>query len=206
MESGDYLTTPDFSFQDEAVSRVISDFKKNPQFRNLVIVPTGGGKTIIAIKVVNKMIEQGLITNKEYVIWVTHRINLRAQVKEEISDPKNIKKYKLNKNLHTILKVCMKKEASEILSGSRNSGCRLLIIDEAHHSAAPTYKPFFRNKIGILGLTATPTRTDSYQLEFDSVSYSISFSELVQKGVIIKPVFENVYTTETIDVKSLDQS
>ena len=127
-------------------------------------------------------------------------------MKDELSDPKNIEDYKLQRDLHNTLKICMKTEAAQILNSNKGEDCILLIIDEAHHSAAPSYKPFFNNKIGILGLTATPTRTDDSQLEFEAVSYSISFNELVERGVIIKPVFENFYTNNTIDVTSLDQS
>ena len=199
------MMKPDYSFQEDAVANLLKDFKEKPYGKFLLIIPTGGGKTITAMKTVSSMLKNNRLNKDDIVIWIVHLKTLKMQVEKTLSDQNNIKSYDLDKNLKDVIKVCMKKEAEKILHKDSKK-CKLLVIDEAHHSAANSYKQFFRNDLGVLGLTATPTRTDDKGLDFDSVSYSISFRELVNRGVIIKPEFESVHTNQTINISSLSES
>ena len=73
---------------------------------------------------------------------------------------------------------------------ANNSNIKLLIIDEAHHAVVTNvmYGPLFEYpSLGILGLTATPSRHDGQPLEFDRESYSIGFPDLIEKQIIISP-------------------
>lgn len=71
----------------------------------------------------------------------------------------------------------------------------LLVIDEAHHSVAPTYEKVidvakrFNPSLKILGMTATPTRTDQYGLAkvFSNVADQITIEELVASGDLLYP-------------------
>ena len=195
------MSTPDYSFQEDAVNNIVNDLRENPNSRLLVVIPTGGGKTITALKSINSLIESGLLKENDGVLWATHLTPLKDQVQEELNKNADI----LGK-VGTILKICMKTEAINILKADRIGKYKLLIIDEAHHSAANTYKEFFQKKIGILGLTATPTRNDDSNLEFDKVTYSINFRELIERGVIIKPIFEKANTGTKILAKNIDLS
>ena len=51
--------TNKYEFQDVAISNIVSDFKKNSSSRLLLVIPTGGGKTLTAIRSVNEMILNG---------------------------------------------------------------------------------------------------------------------------------------------------
>ncbi len=65
---------------------------------------------------------------------------------------------------------------------------RFAVIDEAHHVAAKSYQPLFdRPGLGILGLTATPSRHDGQPLQFSRESFSIGFPDLVSMGVLLRP-------------------
>ena len=67
----------------------------------------------------------------------------------------------------------------------------LLIIDEAHHAAASSYGEIVENtSIPGLWLTATPNRTDNLPIGIDGIAYEITYAELFDLGVIIKPKFE----------------
>lgn len=46
---------------------------------------------------------------------------------------------------------------------------------------------FDRPGLGILGLTATPSRHDGQPLQFTRESYSIGFPDLVSMGVLLRP-------------------
>jgi len=71
----------------------------------------------------------------------------------------------------------------------------LLLLDEAHHAAAPTWRAIIeaaRKKnpeVMIGGLTATPERGDKKSLRsvFDNVADSVSIRELVQLGFLVPP-------------------
>jgi superfamily II DNA or RNA helicase len=71
----------------------------------------------------------------------------------------------------------------------------LLVIDEAHHAASPSYRAIIdavlgRNpKAGICGLTATPNRGDGQGLRevFSNVSDQITLGEMIASGHLVPP-------------------
>ncbi len=72
----------------------------------------------------------------------------------------------------------------------------LLVVDEAHHIAAPTYQRVIdqarkRNpRVKILGVTATPERSDKKGLAsvFNNVADVVTIGELVRSGHLVPPV------------------
>jgi rRNA maturation endonuclease Nob1 len=71
----------------------------------------------------------------------------------------------------------------------------LLIIDEAHHTAAKSYQAIvdrakaLNPDVMIAGFTATAQRGDKAPLRktFDNVADQISLSEMIQAGILVKP-------------------
>ena len=188
---------PDWSFQEDAISSLVGYFRHEPFSSNLLVIPTGGGKTLTAIRTISRLLDLHLLHSKDKVVWTVHSKFLRAQAEQVLNNQENYVKFKLNKNLPNVIEVRMKDDARKTLAFHFKERYKLLIIDEAHHSAANTYKEFFTyRKLGILGLTATPTRNDDSKLEFQRMAYSITFGELVKRGVIIKPEF----ITEKTDI------
>ena len=86
-----------------------------------------------------------------------------------------------------------------------------VVIDEAHHAAANSYLPIFKDQygqqtqMGVLGLTATPSRHDGVPLDFEEEIYSISFGELVDRGVILLPEIIKIKGEEFTDIHSLHE-
>lgn len=195
---------PDWSFQEDAINNIVQDFTINPSSKNLLVIPTGGGKTLTAIRAINRMVEAGLLTEKDRVLWTVHRITLKTQTENVLRNEEYKKKFNFKKNIEKILVVKMKEEAKKMMQADCDDIIKLLIIDEAHHAAANGYRDFFARKIGILGLTATPTRTDESILEFDKVSFSITARELIKRGVILEPNFVSCYTNQIVKIASLD--
>jgi hypothetical protein len=84
-------------------------------------------------------------------------------------------------------------EAEKHLAVDNN--IKLVVIDEAHHAAPKniSYRPIFAHSgLGILGLTATPSRHDGEPLEFERESFSIGFPDLVKKGIVLKPEIRKI--------------
>ncbi len=73
----------------------------------------------------------------------------------------------------------------------------LIIIDEAHHQAANTYQELikFFDAANIIGLTATPFRSDGKKVDGESI-YTYHFSDAVKKGYIRNVKVSNVSPSE----------
>jgi len=195
---------PDWSHTNDAIEKIVKSFVKKNTSRFLLVLPTGGGKTLTAIRAINELINCNQLNVKRRALWVVHTKALRIQAEKVINLAENISTYKFNDNLSQILEVRMIKRGAQTLYGSHIDEYRLIIVDEAHHSEAASYQSFFRNDMGVLGLTATPTRNDGRELKFDDdLYYSISFRELVKRGVLIKPKIISINTNITINTRDL---
>lgn len=171
-------------FQKDAVKAIRNDFVDKLNGRYLLVIPTGGGKTFTAVKAINDLYLNNVLSrNTDKVYWVAHRKELLTQAEATFV------KYSNQSGIENIcgedVELCM---LSEMQHKITNNSLKLVVIDEAHHGAANSYKKIFdRKDIGILGLTATPTRHDGKPLEFEKESFSIGFPDLVKKGIILKP-------------------
>jgi type III restriction/modification enzyme restriction subunit len=67
----------------------------------------------------------------------------------------------------------------------------LVVVDEAHHAAAPSYEPIFTDVAAPgLFLTATPNRMDNLPIGIDEIAYTITYRELFERGCVIEPIFD----------------
>ena len=188
-------------FQAVAVSNIVEDFGEDLRGRYLLVVPTGGGKTFTAVKAINALFAARLFNPLEdRVAWIAHRRELLSQAENAF------RQYELKHpdrpTSSSQITYLMLSQVKEHITNSIDT--KLVVIDEAHHGAANSYQPIFaRPDVGVLGLTATPTRHDGRQLEFTRESYSIGFPDLVNLGVILRPIVETIrggrYDIQTID-------
>jgi hypothetical protein len=76
----------------------------------------------------------------------------------------------------------------------------LVVVDEAHHAAAPSYAPIFGDRpMRGLFLTATPNRADSLPIGIDEIAFNITYRELFARGVIVEPIFDEPITIDDLD-------
>ena len=169
--------------------------------RKAVVIPTGGGKTVIFASYALKYDFKTLI--------VAHRTELIYQTKSafETLDPAcevGIVMGKLNETDKQITIASIQTLARRERLRQLPTDYDLIIVDEAHHATANSYlRLFYRyglidlyacgvaNGKGIqtywdpnrtlLGVTATPERTDKESLDavFDEVAYRISIADLI---------------------------
>ncbi len=139
--------------------------------------PTGSGKTSMALLAAKAL--QAEIP--ELVVgWVAMRRNLLGQASAENTD-KEI-------NVENIHFVSMFDSKPKQLIEQRQGKKLLLIVDESQHDAASSMahlhnvlRPEF-----VLGMTATPFRTDRVKLCFDSIVTDIGIHQLIQSGYLSK--------------------
>lgn len=140
--------------------------------------PTGSGKTVMGLLGCKALQTEF----PDLVIgWVAMRRNLLAQASRE-----NMEKGINVDNIHF---VSMFDKNPEKLVDAKAAGKRvLLVIDEAQHDAASSMahlhniiEPDF-----IMGMTATPFRTDRMKLCFDKVIKDAGIHQLIQDGYLSK--------------------
>ena len=94
-----------------------------------------------------------------------------------------------------------------------------LIIDEAHHSTAKSYRKIINyvekaaSNIKLLGLTATPFRTSDNeqgllgQIFTDDIVYKVDLLTLIKKGILSTPIHEscetNIEVGDAVGLKAL---
>ncbi len=146
-----------------------------PSARSVLIEsPTGSGKTVmgfLAAKVMQSSID-GLAIG-----WCAMRRNLLSQAKRE--------NFEHGINVQDVHFLSMFDKYPEPLVQARADGRKiLLVVDEAQHDAAESMA-HLHNIIEpdyILGLTATPFRTDRVKLCFDKVVKDAGIHSLIQDG------------------------
>tara|TARA_R110000751_G_scaffold71196_9_gene144028 strand:- start:2443 stop:3519 length:1077 start_codon:yes stop_codon:yes gene_type:complete len=136
--------------------------------------PTGSGKTVMAL-LAAKTLQQD---DPDLVIgWVAMRRNLLSQAEREN------KKHDIN--LQNVYWTSMFEKYPEELVQARKDGKRILmVVDEAQHDAASSMS-HLHNMIEpdmILGMTATPFRTDKMKLCFQKVIKDCGIHQLIQDG------------------------
>ena len=145
-------------FRGDYVDEHTGESLDNPLASVMIESPTGSGKTVMAL-LAAKTLQQD---NPDLVIgWVCMRRNLLVQAERE--DAKH------GINLENVHWVSMFDKHPDGLIQARKDGKQILmIVDEAQHDAASSMS-HLHNMIEpdlILGMTATPFRTDKMKLCF----------------------------------------
>jgi|GEM_PF-2581712 len=155
----------------------------------LISIPTGGGKTLIFNTFVLRRGYRALI--------IAHRDELIEQAQEKYLmlggsalDCGCVKAGTWNEGKYTVASIQSLFQGLDKLDGSRYD---VVIIDEAHHMAAPTYQAVYNRlretnpNILTLGVTATPFRTDGLNLQdtFEEMAFAIDILELMRLGYLV---------------------
>ena len=168
----------------------------------LLCVPTGGGKTVIASEIIN-----GAVKKNKSILFLAHRRELIEQCAAKLEEfgiyNYNIimsgdKRNNRDAQVHIAsVQTLLKREFPD---------ADLIIIDEAHRAAAKGYRTVVLNypKASILGLSATPERLDGKGLDdlFSKIVEVCSVTSLIKDGFLISPACYGLNIDEA-DLKSL---
>lgn len=191
--SKEKMVTADWSFQETAIENVLKAFDVNPASKVGLVLPTGAGKTRVALRIALARLAAAPC-DQARVYWVTHRRNLRKQAKKELQKLLNSQPDRVNpraaQELDRRIDFVMVSELQWLLAPSARAPL-LVIVDEAHHAAAPSYAPIFDAPYPVTGLflTATPNRTDALPIGIDEIAFTITYRELSDRGVVLTPEF-----------------
>lgn len=160
----------------------------------LVVIPTGGGKTVIFSQLPIELYGPDPVK----VLILAHRDELVTQARDKYlaSNPATnfgIEKGSLRADPTSY--VCA--ASVQTLKGARLEAFgeswgvpRLIITDEAHHAVAPGYRAIydhFGSDVYHVGVTATPARGDKVGLEtvFTEIAYAVSLEELIESKYLV---------------------
>jgi hypothetical protein len=183
---------PDWSWQDVAIQKSLRALRKSPRYKAGLVVPTGGGKTRIALSVALRWLSDRMEAD-DVVLWVTHRHHLKIQARRTLqqllSDNASVPDGSAELFSERIKFVMVQDLENAVIAHAAKTG--LVIVDEAHHAAAPSYGPIFDSiSAPALLLTATPNRRDALPIGIDEICYTITYRELFERGCVVEPTFE----------------
>jgi ATP-dependent helicase IRC3 len=190
-------------YQQEALEAVNNFYDKGVK-RQLVVLPTGAGKTVIFSHLPQ------VKTDSLPMLVLAHRAELLHQAKEKIgwSNPSLSIEIEQGENHagHSDVVVASvptlgRAESERILKYPKDY-FKSIVIDEAHHAAAPSYRrilDYFESDF-TLGVTATPQRSDNIRLTdvFDEIVYYKTIQDLIEQGYLSSLVGYRIKTDTDI--------
>lgn len=243
-----------YYYQIQLVKDIENKLLNSDKVAGMLVLPTGGGKTRIAVTAAI----DSAINNGYKVLWIAHRLMLLEQAEKTFYEFSKLAKNELSINVisggHNRIESIDKNDNVIIISnqsmGIKEKSDRLIkgtlkkkvftkeqkwliIVDEAHHSLAQSYKEWIglegksktagwlrkhrKDNIKILGLTATPNFiVENNRLPYDenktralSAIYdnnmigSISTQRLIDSGVLSRPNFITIDTDIDFDAGEL---
>ena len=186
-----------FDYQKDMVMRIEKAFRL---YRSVMAqMPTGTGKTVVLASVVESFFGEHPLKS----VWiVAHRRELVSQIQETIErvfsnrlaekedgSSDNLIEKPLDSSLFTLRSSLIKAMSIQWLVRHYDEIGEepgMIVIDEAHHALAKTYKEMWERfpKAKFLGLTATPCRLNGKGFIdlFDVLVQSWSVPEFISKG------------------------
>ena len=182
-------------YQEDAKNAILEQWQSGVR-RTLLVLVTGGGKTIIFSKVIEELVRKG-----ERVLVLAHRGELLDQAADKLEKTTGLK--------------CATEKAERsclddsdqrwyrVVVGSVQSLMRpqrlerfpkdyfhAIVVDEAHHVLADGYRRILDHFDGakVLGVTATPDRGDMRNLGtvFESLAYEYTLPRAVREGYLCR--------------------
>lgn len=183
------LPLRDYQFQ--AIKQISKHYQQGTR-RQLLILPTGSGKTVIFAHLSRRVNKRTLIiahreelltqaSNKINMIWPEASIGLVQGSHDNHQD-----KQVVVASIQTLSK------PHRLNTIKKDFG--LCVIDECHHATSRSYRTvlealgcFDKNGPLTVGFTATPNRTDRVGLGevFEAVSYTRTILEMVEEGYLV---------------------
>ena len=202
-------------YQLDCLEAIQNKFKEGIN-RQLVVLPTGSGKTVIFSELIKRRNLKTLV--------IAHRIELLEQAQSKINEAAPDIETGIfcgDRRCHDKqITIASIQSAKNYLKLLKEEDYQLIIIDEAHHAAAKSYKNLLRHlgfiqengkdrnsivavKKLLVGFTATPSRGDGKGLDhvFQEVVSHLSIKKLINQGYLIKP--EGLHVTVGIDLREL---
>jgi superfamily II DNA or RNA helicase len=181
-------------YQREAIEAIRIAFQERGVRLPLIVIPTGGGKTVIFSHLIKRRRQRGR------ALVIAHREELLIQAKEKIetiAPDVTVGIVKAAKDEHQDVDVIV--ASIQTLSRERRISpivgtVKTVIIDEAHHASAETYLKVMKRlgcfddpEILTVGVTATAGRADGVGLKaaWQEIVYQRGILQMIGEGYLV---------------------
>ena len=158
-------------YQREAVDAVVGEWSNGVR-STLLVMATGTGKTVVFAEVIRRWKQSH---PGRGVLVMAHRRVLVEQARKKLEGIDGVE-------------VATVQAASRRAQRTPADAYGLIVIDEAHHSLARSYKAVIDRYAGadVLGVTATPERADGVDMGevFDTVAYTYDMADGIRDGYL----------------------
>ena len=177
-------------YQEEARQAVWAEWDEKGIKNTLLVLVTGGGKTIIFSKIIEDCVRRG-----ERVLVLAHRGELLEQAADKLARSTGLQ-CAVEKAEQTCMGSWFRVVVGSVQTLQREKRLAqfpadyfdAIIIDEAHHALADGYQRVLEHfpAARVLGVTATPDRGDMKNLGqvFESLAYEYTLPRAVQEGYL----------------------
>jgi len=190
-------------YQETAITHILGELGTNRS--TLFVCATGAGKTFTASTYIARHETGG-------VVWLAHREELVDQGIRDLSEV--VGEFVAKEKADAIALGSRLVVASvQTLKGARLDDFRarfpavsLIVVDEAHHAVAPSYRKILDAypDAKVLGLTATPDRTDERAMGqvFDSVAFVYEIQDAIRDKYLC-PIRIQRVLVDAIDLRTV---
>lgn len=170
-------------YQSESISETVKGFREYG--KQLLVLPTGGGKTIVFANLASMAKGRTLI--------LAHREELIDQAIDKIFQATGLnagkEKAEFSASLEDKVVVASVQSMINRLDGWPADHFSLVVCDEAHHSISESWQrvlAHFDKHAKVLGVTATPDRGDKRSLGcyYENVAYETNIVDMINAGYL----------------------
>lgn len=150
-------------------------------------LPTGGGKTVIFTDIARRAATAGtrtaILVHRDTLLLQASRKLYECGVQHSVIAPGHRGRY--NDLIHVA-------SVQTLVRRLDHHDFDFLIVDEGHHAVSETYRKIFGRypEAHVLGVTATPIRTDGQGLEvsYERLVSGPSIADLIEDGYLVEPI------------------
>lgn len=202
-----YFDIKPYHYQEEILEKLETERKIHGRYKNLIVAATGTGKTVISAFDFKNFRKQ---TKNAKLLFVAHRKEILQQAQVTFQGVLRDNNFGelwvdgIEPEKYDSLFVSVQTLKNRINSLSLSeSFYDYIIIDEVHHIAASSYRPILNHfsPIILLGLTATPERTDGADILKDfsnKIAAEIRLPEALNRKLLCP--FQYFGITDSIDL------
>ncbi|WP_030173195.1 DEAD/DEAH box helicase [Streptomyces sp. NRRL S-813] len=178
-------------YQAEAIKALISGWQ-GPHNRLAVVLPTGAGKTVVFSNLIDELLPQ---MNGARALVIAHREELIEQAAAKIRAVRpdlRVGVVKAERDEHQDADVIVASIQTLAVERRRKAieNIGVVIVDECHHAAAPSYMTVLEHfgawrGLPVAGFTATMTRADGGLAEvWQDVVFTLDILEMIEDGYL----------------------